>query len=226
MIKRYVISLGGSLIHPEQLDVKFLKNFKALVVRQIKKGNSFVLVVGGGKLCRDYQRALKQVQTVGADELDWMGIYSTRLNAQLVRMMFAELAYKEVAIDTTKAVQYREPILIAAGTKPGQSTDGVAVKLAKLYHSDTVINASNIDHLFDKDPRKYKSAKKIEQISWKEYHKLVGRTRVPGGNYPFDPVAATFADKNKQQVYILNGHELKNLENALEGKRFKGTKIE
>ena len=118
---------------------------------------------------------------------------------------------------------FKEKILIAAGWKPGRSTDDCAVRLAKAYGASTIINLSNIDYVYTKDPRKFKDAKKIEAISWKDYRKLIGGKRTPGMNSPFDPVAARFAAKHHQRVIVAGGTDLKNLHSILSGKKFKGT---
>ncbi|MEK7617791.1 MAG: UMP kinase [Patescibacteria group bacterium] len=223
--KLFVISLGGSLIVPDEIDVQFLNNFKKLIESQTKKDNRFILITGGGKTCRKYQAALSQITKVDNTTLDWLGIYSTRFNAQLVRLMFGKLAHRALAENPAKKIDFKAKVLIAAGWEPGSSTDLDAVELAKTYGAKTVINLSNIDYLYNKDPRKFKNAARIEIISWDGLLKITGRKWVPGRNVPFDPVAAKFAQKNNLEVIIANGKNLKNLENILESKKFKGTKI-
>ncbi len=211
---------------PEEIDVKFLQNFRRLILAQIKKGNRFIIITGGGKTCRKYQVALTQVLKVDAEALDWLGIQSTWLNAKLVQLIFGKLAHLRLISDPNKRVLSKEKILVAGGWVPGRSTDDDSVRLAKTYGAKTIINLSNIDYLFDKDPRKFKHAKKIEQISWNGLLNITGRKWKPGANMPFDPVAAKFAQKNKLKVIIANGKNLKNLENILDNKNFKGTIIE
>jgi uridylate kinase len=225
MKKLFVISVGGSLVVPNEIDTKFLRAFRSLIANQAKKGARFILMIGGGKTCRNYQKSLSSIVKVGYTDLDWMGIYTTRVNAQLVRLMFGKLANPNVIEDPNKKVNFQEKILVAGGWVPGRSTDDDAVRLAKIYGSGTIINLSNIDYVYTKDPRKYKDAKRVEESSWKDFKKIIGSKRVPGGNYPFDPVAANFAEKNKLKVIIANGNNLKNLQNILEGKEFKGTEI-
>ncbi len=75
MSKLFVVSLGGSLINPGQVDAVFLKKFRTLVLEQVKKGNRFILITGGGKPARDYLAALKSVAKSSSNELDWMGIF-------------------------------------------------------------------------------------------------------------------------------------------------------
>jgi len=223
--KLFVISLGGSLVFPDEIDIRFLKNFKNLIARQIKRGGKFIFVVGGGKICRKYQKALREVANASVNDIEWLGIYTTKTNAELVRLSFGKLAYPNVASDPTKKTDFKQPILTASGWKPGASTDRVAIKLAETYGSKTVINLSNIDYVYTKDPRKFKDAKKITDISWAGFRQIVGNKWDPGKNLPFDPVAAKLAQNLGLRVIIANGKNLKNLQNILEGKKFQGTTI-
>ena len=114
---------------------------------------------------------------------------------------------------------------MAAGWRPGFSTDFDAVLLAKYFHAKTLINLSNIDHVCDKDPRKFPDCKKIKEISWPEFRKIVGNKWDPGMNAPFDPIASKEAQAIGLEVVIMNGQKLANLKKFLEGDKAKGTVI-
>ena len=115
--------------------------------------------------------------------------------------------------------------MISAGFEPGSSSDLDAVVLAKNYGAKTVVNMSNIDYVYDRNP-KLPGAKKLAKINWQQMRKIVGNKWVPGANTPFDPVASKFAQKNNLRVIFLNGRNIKNLAAALSGKKFKGTIIQ
>lgn len=225
-----IISVGGSIIIPKTgFDIKFLKKFRALILSCVKKSEKFVLVIGGGATCRYYQQALKSVAKVSDVDLDWLGIYSTWFNAEFVRLMFGKQAHPEVIKNPIKKnIAYRlSPIIIASGWKPGCSTDKDAVLLAKNFGAKELINLSNIEYVYDKDPKKFKNAQKIEKINWKEFRKnIVGYKWVPGKNVPFDPMASALAEKLGLTVSILKGTDLGEVEKALKGERFRGTTIE
>ena len=68
-------------------------------------------------------------------------------------------------------------------------------------------------------------AKKIEKITWKDFRKIVGNKWDPGMNAPFDPIASKLAEEEKMEVAIMNGKDVQNLKNYLNGKKFKGTSI-
>lgn len=224
-MKTIVISLGGSIIVPDKVDVKFLKSFRKLVEKFVKKGYCFAIYCGGGTLARDYQKAASSVSKLGQKELDWLGIHATWLNADLLIKVFGNLAGECFIIDPTKKVKSNKKVLIAAGWKPGWSTDYDAVLLAKNLGAKAVINMTNVDYVYDKDPKKSRNAKPIKETTWKQLRKLVGSKWSAGLNMPFDPIASKAAEKSRLSVYII-GKNLKNLENLLKEKKFKGTKIE
>ena len=59
--KTIVVALGGSIVHPNEIDTKFLKDFKKFLAPFLKCGTKFVFVVGGGDLARRYQSAAHNV---------------------------------------------------------------------------------------------------------------------------------------------------------------------
>jgi uridylate kinase len=225
MTKIYVISLGGSLVVPNEINIKFLSLFKNIIEKKIKENKKFIIIVGGGKTARNYQNAAKALTKVTDEDLDWLGIHATRINAHLLLTIFRKYAYFRIIKNPKEKISFKEKILIAAGWKPGFSTDYDAVLLAKTYGSDTIINLTNVDYVYDKDPNKFKDAKPFKEISWKDYLKLIEQKWIPGMSAPFDPIASKLAQKFKFKVIILNGRKLKNLENYLANKSFKGTII-
>lgn len=160
------------------------------------------------------------------DDLDWIGIHVTRLNAHLFRTIFRDLAYPRIIKHYEFIQKPDKPIVIATGWKPGWSTDYGAVTLAQDYHIETIIKMSNVSHVFDKDPYRYQDAKPFEKLSWKKYCVMIGGKWSPGQHAPIDPMAAKFASKIKTRVFYLNGRDLENLEKAIDGKKFTGTIIE
>jgi uridylate kinase len=220
-----IISLGGSLVVPNNIDIKFIKQFKNIIEEKIKENKKFIIIVGGGKIARNYQDAAKSLIKVSNEDLDWLGIHATRINAHLLLTIFRKYAYYRIIKNPKEKVKFKEKILIAAGWKPGFSTDYDAVLLAKTYNSDTIINLTNIDYVYDKDPNKFKDAKPFKEISWKDYLKLIEQKWIPGMSAPFDPIASKLVQKFKFKVVIINGKKLKNLKNYLENRKFKGTII-
>lgn len=221
-----VISLGGSLVVPDEIDVRFIGRFHDLLVRHLKRGQRFILIVGGGKLARRYQHAAKGIVRLSPDDLDWLGIHATRLNAHLLRTIFRHWAYPKLITSRRKInAHIHAPVIVAAGFKPGSSTDYDAVLLARAYGATTILNLSNIDWVYTADPRKHPNAKRLLSLTWTAFRKMFGSQWDPGANVPFDPVASTWAKRWGMKVIITRGTDLKNLAQHLAGKPAKGTVI-
>ena len=221
-----VISLGGSVLAPSYIDTAFLNKFRKLILGLVKNGRRFVIILGGGETAREYMSAASKIVRLTHEDLDWLGIHATRLNAQLLRNVFRGHARPKVIRNPKEKVKGKEKVIIAAGWKPGRSTDYIAVMLAKNFGAKTVINITNTDYVYDKDPNKFPGAKPLKSVSWGHFRKLMGVKKwSPGLNTPFDPVAAKAAEKGKLKVAIM-GKNLNSLEDFLQGKLFKGTVIE
>lgn len=220
----FVISLGGSLVAPGQIDSAFLYSFKNVILNNLAN-KRFCICVGGGKMARVYQEVLAEYGA-SDEEKDWAGIGVTHINAQIVRQVFGKLACPKIITDPTRKLDAKYDILVGGGWKPGRSTDYGAVILAKTTRAKTVINLTNIDYVYDKDPSKFPDAKKIEEMSWPDYRKIVGSKWSPGLSTPFDPVASQIAEKLKLKVVIINGKSLERLDSFLNNKPFVGTIIQ
>jgi len=226
----FVLSLGGSLVVPNGgIDTDFLKDFNVFIHHQVLiKKRKFFIVVGGGTTAEKYINAGKEVlgHDITKEDQDWLGVHSTRLNAQLVRTIFKDIADPRVIKHYEIILKIEKPVAIAAGWKPGWSTDYDAVVLCQDYGITEVFNLSNIDKIYTKDPKTNPDAKAIDSISWKEYRKMVGDEWEPRMNVPFDPVAAKLGAELGVRVRFVNGKNLENLGKALNGKLFTGTTIQ
>jgi uridylate kinase len=224
-----VISLGGSIVAPDGVDSTFLAAFAGVIRELLEEdgGRRFILVTGGGGPARAWQDAYRKVAggQYSAAEADWIGIMATRLNAQLVRAVMAEWCGQEVVTDPTQAQPLTGKVLVAAGWKPGFSSDNDAVLLAERFGAGTVINLSNIEKVYTGDPKKDPSAKPLDSISWADFRAMTGDEWVPGKNVPFDPVASRHAQRIGLRVICAAGRDLENLKKILRGGAFKGTVI-
>ena len=210
-----IISLGGSLVAPNDIDIGFLKNFKHSLKKYIGSRRFFILV-GGGKICRNYQKALLEFGAKSADR-DWIGINVSKLNAEVVKQLFSGYSYEKIITDPNKKVKTNKNIIVGAGWKPGWSTDYDAVLMAKNNKADTIINLTN--------PSQFPDAKPLKEIDWKSFKHIVGDKWTPGLSMPFDPKASKLAEKFKLKVAIINGKYLDRLEDFLNNKPFVGTII-
>ncbi len=222
-MKTVVLSLGGSLIVPNEIDYSFLKKFRKLILNFIKKGNRDIIVCGRGITCRKYNNSDIKITKISNENLDKLGIKATELNAELVRVIFAKYAYPKIEQDYRKK-NLKFKILMSCGYLTGSSSDYDAVMWAKNYNADYIVNMTDVDYVYTKDP-KQKGAKKIEKLDWNTLQKIVGTKWKAGANFPFDPIATKIAKKAKLELIILNGKNLKNFEKFLNRKKFKGSII-
>ncbi len=226
-----VLSVGGSIVAPEGPDVEFVKKFVSMVKEYLSahKDDKLIFVVGGGGPARIYQNAFRQVTDTpadkGTDAADWIGIMATRLNAQFVKASFGDLCKEAVVTDPTAAKAFTGSILLAAGWKPGFSTDNDAVLLAEKFGAKTVVNLSNIEKVYTDDPRKNPDATPIDEISWADFRKIVGDEWTPGKNCPFDPIASKKAQELGLKVICAGGKNLENIKAILEDRDYVGTTI-
>ena len=139
--------------------------------------------------------------------------------------MFSDLCTDNIITDPTGHINFKGQVLVAAGWKPGFSTDNDAVILAERFLGKTIINLSNIAKVYTDDPKNNPDAKPLDTISWDEFKVLVGSTWVPGKNTPFDPVASKRASKLGMQVICADGRNIENTMAILNKKEFVGTVI-
>ena len=220
-----VISVGGSLIVPDGIDTAFLKKFREVIEKHVRAGMRFLIIAGGGATARNYQAFAKQSGDLSPEDLDWLGIHATRLNGHLLLSLFRKHAHPVLITNPGKLTSTKKPIFIAAGWRPGRSTDYVAAILAKKIGATKLVNLSDIDYVYSEDPKKSKRAKPLTDISWKEFRAMLPPKWDPGIHTPFDPIASREAEWAKIEVAVIHGNNLKEFENYLSGKKFIGTKI-
>ena len=221
-----VLSLGGSLIIPDKVDVVFLKKFKKFILQNTKT-HKFVIVCGGGSLARKYIAALKSAgSSVHLQGL--AGIASTRTNARFMSYFFIRDSEKGIphhVKDIKRLLEKQDFVFCGALTyKTGATTDAQAAEIAASFKAP-FINLTNVSGLYNKNPLKHKDAKFIPEITWKEFHKMATKEKFkPGQHFVIDGTASGIILKHKVKTYIL-GRDLSQLENVLKGKRFRGTLI-
>ena len=224
--KKFVISFGGSVICPKEIDTKLLKRFSLFIKKEVKSGTKFIIVAGGGDTARKYQKAAFEIGKASVEDRDWLGIQSTKLNALLLKSIFKNEANPFLFDERFKIKNFgKYPIIIGCGWKPGWSTDFVTAQIAVDFKVKPVILLGKPDYVYTSNPDKNKFAKPIKKMNWKDYFKLIPKKWTPGMHAPIDPIAAKLAKKEKLPVIIASGKNFKNLKNILNNKNFKGTLI-
>jgi len=223
-----VISLGGSLIIPSKIDYKFLKEFKKTLEKN-KRKYKFVIVCGGGQTARTYIKGLENEKIRKKEYFQsLLGITATRANARFMTYFFGKDAYQGIPQDM-KQILYllrRKDYVFCGALRyaKNQTSDSTSAKLAN-YFRTSFINLTNVKGLYDKNPKKFRSAKFISEISHNDFLKIAKKIEFkPGQHFVLDQKAAKIIKKHKITTYIL-GPDLKNLNNLLNKKHFIGTII-
>ena len=219
-----VISLGGSMINSTgSVDTRFLGEFREALMKEEER---VAIVTGGGKVAREYASAAMEFcgNNFVADEV---AVAATRLNAGLVVSLFRDVAYPKVLRDfeAAAAALAGHRVVVMGGTVPGITTDTDSVLLAEAIGAKRLVNLSNVEGIFDSDPRTNPNAKKYDSMSHDELVALAQKydQRAPGTNFVFDMIACKLAKRSKIELHFVNGKNLKDLDKAMKGKRHAGT---
>ncbi len=217
-----VISLGGSIVCGEKIDVDYINSFRKFLEEWGRKERIF-LVVGGGKTAREY---ISAASALGADQytLDRIGIEVTRLNASL---FIGDYSYPKVAETVEEAVLASSsyPVVLMGGTEPGHTTDGVSLLLAERLGEKMVVNMTSVGGIYDKDPRENEDARIIPRMSYAEAEEMFFQREMDAGlNLPFDLIALKIAQRSKIRICVI-GKSIEELRRVLENGECPGTLI-
>jgi uridylate kinase len=220
-----VISLGGSIFSKEAgVDIKYVKELSNEIL-ELAESHELFIVAGGGKTARSF---INDGRNLGADEdfLDRLGIMATRLNAFVVSASLGErgLDFVPERVEEADDIEH-DKIFVMGGTVPGHTTDAVSAMLAAHVGADLFINATNVDGVYEHDPRKNPSAKRFEKLTYNELLKIVKTDEYQAGTSTvIDPKAARIIHKNQIKTIILDGRKVKNIVDAVKGE-VRGTTI-
>ncbi|MFH1425378.1 MAG: UMP kinase [archaeon] len=225
--KVLVISLGGSLIVPNKMDLNFLHNFRKTLKKHYKT-HKFVVICGGGAIARKYILVLRK-QDKPKKQLSLAGIRATRMNAKFVMQLFGKEANDTLPI-TMIDIKNNLPknnVVISGALRydHAATSDTTAAKLAKFLNT-SFINMTNTKGFYSANPKTHKNAKFIPNITWKNFHAITSKMKFKAGqNFVLDQHSARIIKKHKIPTYIIEGNNLADLENIIKGKKFTGTLI-
>ncbi len=213
---KIVISLGGSLL-TQNFSVAGVKKYADVLKKIASKTDKLVVIVGGGKVCREYQKIARELKA-SQDMQDYIGIKSTHFNASLVASLLDDCV--EVPNNEKELVSAlrKRNIVVGGGLKVGQSTDAVAAFAAKTINADVLVNASNIDGVYEADPRKKKGAKKILNATYAELKTILSKNaQLPGQYGLFDLRAVETITKSKIKAVFVDGTDAEEIYRAVFG---------
>ncbi|MHA2223819.1 MAG: UMP kinase [Candidatus Hodarchaeales archaeon] len=210
------LSLGGSIINPGVIDSNFLIDFST-TIKELNSQYNFMIVCGGGKVARQYIKGLPEGLTEG--ERDYMGIAATWLNAQLLTYYFKGMCSPILPSSVKNLTEQLQnnTIGISGGFLPAIKTDEDAAILADLFGSPILINITNVDGIYDRDPRKDSNAKKYNELTYKQFYEIISPLSLDAGsNAPFTLIAAKICERTNIRVIITDANADK-IKKAIQG---------
>lgn len=215
-----VISLGGSIIVQEKINYKFLNEFKRIILKH--KEYKFIIVTGGGKTARTYIEAARK-EKLSEEEISFLGILTTRLNANLIADIFNQSRVPETHQEINN-IKERIIVCGALDNKSKMTSDTNAAQIAKDKKAKFFINMTNVPGLFTDDPKTHKNASLIPFITHKDFNNKIQKIKFKAGqHFILDQKASEIIKRNNITTIIIEGNN--QLENILNNKKFIGTII-
>lgn len=225
---KVVISLGGSILTKELAADHFRKYID--VVKGLSKRHKLIVVIGGGKVCREYQKIGKELGA-GNKERDFIGIMATHLNASTFVTGLENKGYLvtwKPQKDTIKEVKKNlgRKIIVCGGYDVGTSSDYDAAYFAKLIGADLLINVSNVSGVYSEDPKINPNAEKFDKLTHDEFLRIIqNNAQLPGEYRLFDLKAAKVIKKHNIKTILIDGNDPEEIIKAVKG-HHSGTIIE
>lgn len=231
MDKIVVLNVGGSILSPSDdvlFDFKTANNLKSFI--QSLPDYKFILCVGGGSITRKYQKLLQE-NNYSINSQHEAGVALINVNAVMLKAVLEDISEDNVLkyddFKTDSSISFSKQVLISAAGAPGHSSDWNTIKLALRAGVNNVYSLTNIDGVYNKNPKEFTDAVLQPNIKWQQYLDIIGNPteHLPGAKYPVDPLAANLGLENNVEFYVLSGDNLDNLKKAVNNEDFLGTKI-
>lgn len=224
---RIVLKIGHALFKGHSIDLEKIRGTADAILRLHNAGHRLIVVVGGGEPSRSY---IKAARSLGADHAtcDQVGIMVTRINALLLSIAFGEASSRNIISSFEELEKQldtaRDKILVAGGFTPAQSTDAVAALIAERLKTDLLIKTTDVDGVYNADPKKNPDAKLLKEVSVRRLRKILGRESTPGGYKLLDQVCLSVLERSRIPIVIVNGSDPENIIRAASGEKV-GTRI-
>jgi uridylate kinase len=223
--KKIVIKIGGSLLFTEdkQINSKKISEFCS-IIEDSKIFDKSVIICGGGIIAREYINAVRSFD--GSEALcDVFGIELSRINARLLISRLSGAAYPQVpkSMEELSIAILFDKIILMGGLQPGQSTTSVALEVAEFIRAEGLVILTDVDGIFDKDPKKFKDAKLLEQLNYNDLQKIILKTseanQAAAGEYRiFDTVSLQILKRSKIKTFVISGKEFSEFKKFWNGK--------
>ena len=212
---------------PNGINLEYIEEFAGFI-RESSENNAIGLVVGGGKISREY---IKSARSLGASDFfcDLIGIEMTRLNARILISALGKIASMEPPkniMDAEKTMDSGK-VVVMGGTHPGHTTDGVSAMFSEYIRADLLVIATSVDGVYDLDPNQYSDAKRIERLDFNQLIEISSKCELNAGSSTVvDLIAAKIMKRCGIKTIVLDARDIKNMNNAIDGKKFYGSVIE
>ncbi|MEM3055404.1 MAG: UMP kinase [Candidatus Bathyarchaeia archaeon] len=223
---KIVIRIGGSVV-ASPVNIELINEYVGLLKKLKGEGYDVVVVVGGGALAREFIGIAKKLGLEEKDRDD-VAISVSRIFAQLFAKKLARFSCEKVPLTIEEAVKCLNEgkIVVLGGLKPGMTTDTVAALIAERVNADMLIKATDQEGIYDKDPRKYVDAVKLDQLKFEDLPKVLAENKHRAGIHQIlDPEAVKILKGKHIKVFVLDGFKPENILLAVEGKNV-GTLVE
>jgi uridylate kinase len=222
------MKLSGSIFNITNINETESIRRYAKMLLEISNTFQPIVVTGGGKIARHY---IDIARGLGSDEanLDIIGIEVSRLNAKLLISALGEQVYPQVPKDLEEVAiaAASGQIVIAGGLHPGQSTNATSALIAETVKASKFLNATDVDGIYDSDPKRNRNAKLFERITIKECMEILGSESSMAGKYELiDIVALKVIERSRIPTWVLRSN-VNNIKHAVNNdiKSHVGTEI-
>ena len=215
---RVVLRIGGSVV-ASPVNTELMSKYAELLKTLKKQGHEVAVVVGGGKLAREFIGIAKNL---GLDERaqDEIAISVSRLFAQLFLQKLGNLSCGKVSFTLDEAAECLEEgkIVVMGGLKPGITTDAVAALVAERVGAHLIVKGTDQDGVYDKDPRKHVDAIKLDHLFFDDLCKVFELSKHEAGMHQIvDPIAIGVMKRGRMKLVVVNGFNVDNILAAVNG---------
>jgi len=224
---RVLLKLSGEALAGEKgfgFDVDVLARLADEIAEIVELGAGVGLVIGGGNIVRGTQLAKMGMDRVGAD---YMGMLGTIINGLALQDVLERRGVETRVMTAIRMEEVAEPyirrramrhfekgrtVIFAGGTgNPYFSTDTAAVLRGIQMKANVIIKATNVDGVYNADPRKDPDATMHKTISYRDV--MLEELGV------MDQTAITLCKENNLPIIVLNIHRHGDVARAIRGER-------
>ena len=225
---KIVMKIGGSLLFDadQQYKLDRYKEYAQLIQQLTNTDHEIILVVGGGSLAKSLVEKGKLLSGERA-ALDYLGIAATWICAQLMITALGKLAYPVPVMTEEQLLTLQKDgrLLVLGGLEPGQSTNAVAARVAELTQSEVLINITDVEGVYDRDPKQSNKAKLLPLLTVRQLQTIINPLDCEPGTYPlFDKRALEIIQRSGIEVWFVSGLDTEKIFHAIKTKK-PGTRV-